>query len=272
MIRESLKALIKHLGYDVISTQQLVDLRTDLSNITIKAPWVRYWLSMDQESRLKTLYLLPDLKSQLGQDLLAANIVSPSLNKAPFFVEFGATNGISLSNTWLLEKKLGWQGILVEPAKVWHQDLRHNRNCIIDNRCLTAASGGVASFSEVNGGGLTAEYSTLTAIANGPKETKAYQLNGNFINYDVDCISLTDLLDSHSAPRNIDYMSVDTEGSEFEILNAFDFQRYKVKLLTIEHNYIPEKRLAIKQLMSRNGYRQILPEASMWDDWYILND
>jgi FkbM family methyltransferase len=272
MIRDILKALIKHFGYDIVSTQQLTDLQTDLTNITNKAPWVRYWLSIDQESRLKTLRLLPDSKSQLGQDLLAANIVSPSLHKAPFFVEFGATNGITLSNTWLLEKKLGWQGILVEPAKVWHQDLRHNRNCIIDNRCLTAASGGVASFSEVNGGGLTAEYSTLTALANGPKETKAHQLNGNFINYDVDCISLTDLLDSHSAPRNIDYMSVDTEGSEFEILNAFDFQRYKVKLLTIEHNFLPEKRLAIKQLMSRNGYRQILPEASMWDDWYILND
>jgi hypothetical protein len=75
MIRESPKALIKHLGYDIISTQQLVDLRTDLSNITNKAPWVRYWLSIDQESRLKTLYLLPDLKSQLGQDLLAANIL-----------------------------------------------------------------------------------------------------------------------------------------------------------------------------------------------------
>jgi hypothetical protein len=86
MIRESPKALIKHLGYDIISTQQLVDLRTDLSNITNKAPWVRYWLSIDQESRLKTLYLLPDLKSQLGQDLLAANIVSPSLDKAPFLL------------------------------------------------------------------------------------------------------------------------------------------------------------------------------------------
>jgi hypothetical protein len=67
-------------------------------------------------------------------------------------------------------------------------------------------------------------------------------------------------------------MSVDTEGSEFEILNAFDFQRYKVKLLTNEHNFLPEKRLAINQLMTRNGYRQILPEASMWDDWYMLND
>jgi FkbM family methyltransferase len=272
MIRDNLKALIKHFGYDIVSTQQLADLRTDLTSITNKAPWVRYWLTLDQESRLKTLNLLPDSKSQLGQDLLAANTISSSQQKVPFFVEFGATNDITLSNTWLLEKKLGWQGILVEPAKVWHHDLRHNRNCIIDSRCLTAASGGVASFSEVNGGGLTAEYSTLTALANGPKETKAYQLNGNFINYDVDCITLTDLLDSHSAPREIDYMSVDTEGSEFEILNAFDFQRYKVKLLTIEHNYLSEKRLAINHLMSRNGYHQIFSEASMWDDWYILND
>ena len=86
MIRDILKALIKHFGYDLVSTQQLTDLQTDLTNITNKAPWVRYWLSIDQESRLKTLRLLPDSKSQLGQDLLAANIVSSSLHKAPFLL------------------------------------------------------------------------------------------------------------------------------------------------------------------------------------------
>ena len=47
--------------------------------------------------------------------------------KKNFFVEFGATNGITHSNTYMLEKELNWDGILVEPARIWHEELIMNR-------------------------------------------------------------------------------------------------------------------------------------------------
>lgn len=53
-----------------------------------------------------------------------------------FFVEFGATNGIDLSNTYLLETEFGWNGILAEPDKYWHTSLIANRTAIIDIRCV----------------------------------------------------------------------------------------------------------------------------------------
>jgi D-alanyl-D-alanine dipeptidase len=62
-------------------------------------------------------------------------------------------------------------------------------------------------------------------------------------------------------------MSIDTEGSEFDILSSYSFSR-DIKLLTIEHNYT-DQRYLIYSLMISKGYVRILEELSHWDDWYI---
>jgi hypothetical protein len=82
-------------------------------------------------------------------------------------------------------------------------------------------------------------------------------------------VSLNDLLIRHGAPTAIDYMSVDTEGSEFIILNAFDFQRYQIKVLTVEHNYCDPDRQQIFDLLTSNNYIRILEPFSKFDDWYV---
>ena len=84
----------------------------------------------------------------------------------------------------------------------------------------------------------------------------------------VQTISLNDLLDQHGAPDEIDYMSVDTEGSELEILKAFDFDRRLIRLFTIEHNFTP-LRQEIHELMTAKGYVRRFPEYTRFDDWYV---
>ena len=86
---------------------------------------------------------------------------------------------------------------------------------------------------------------------------------------DVETISLNDLLDSHGAPQTIDYLSVDTEGSEFEILEAFDFRKRRIRFVTVEHAGETAKREHIRALMEKNGYVHWHPELSRWDDWYV---
>jgi hypothetical protein len=81
--------------------------------------------------------LLPYVKksqSQLKQDLFVLSEFQ--IKKNGFFVEFGATNGIDLSNTYLLEKEFNWIGILCEPAKFWHRSLGENRTSFIEHKCV----------------------------------------------------------------------------------------------------------------------------------------
>ena len=76
-----------------------------------------------------------------------------------------------------------------------------------------------------------------------------------------------DLLNKYDAPDVIDYLSIDTEGSELDILTAYDFSRI-FKVITVEHNYT-DNREKIHDLLSSKGYVRIMENLSKWDDWYV---
>lgn len=195
-------------------------------------------------------------KSQLGQDLLAA-LVS-NFKSGGYFVEFGATDGITLSNTYLLEKELGWEGILAEPARMWHTRLRASRSTAICEKAVWAQTGQTLQFHE------DAELSTIEGF----ESLKHEKRSGT--TYSVDTISLTDLLTEYSAPLFIDFLSVDTEGSEYAVLSNFDWSSRKFGLICVEHNFT-ENRELIFNLLTSQGYLRILEDVSGWDDWYIYS-
>jgi hypothetical protein len=85
----------------------------------------------------------------------------------------------------------------------------------------------------------------------------------------VDTISLIDVLNKHDAPHIIDYMSIDTEGSELAILEAYDFSR-EFKIIGVEACSLDIKNNnKIKNLLISKGYVHIFPEISKWDLWFI---
>ena len=198
-------------------------------------------------------------KAQAFQDVFVLLMTNEKRNG--YFVEFGATNGITLSNTFFLEKSYGWNGILAEPARCWHSELSANRNCKIDTNCVWEKSGEQLQFNEVAAG----ELSTISTFSASDGHFRDRQ-NGKV--YTVETISLNDLLEKHGAPIDIDYMSVDTEGSEFTILKNFNFTKYNIRIITVEHNFT-EIRETIHDLLKRNGYQRIFEKFSDWDDWYI---
>jgi len=198
-------------------------------------------------------------KSQLHQDLMV--LLANGMKRNGYFVEFGATNGIDFSNSYLLEKGFAWRGILAEPARIWHDALRANRSAEIELSCVWSKSGESLRFCESR----SPELSTIRTFA---EEDFHAQSRKNAREYLVETISLMDLLEKHAAPREIDYLSIDTEGSEYEILNAFDFERYGISVITCEHNY-SSNRGDIYRLLSSQGFERKFVSMSKFDDWYF---
>lgn len=213
--------------------------------------------------KIDFLNWLNQSKSELGQDLFVLSQLK--FKKNGFFVEFGATNGLDSSNTYLMETKFEWQGILAEPAKIFHQELKKNRNSNIETNCVWRTTGETLDFKED-------KHPSLSGVSSFLNDSFSSRYLAKFqSSYSVQTISLEDLLKKFNAPNIIDYLSIDTEGSEFDILNSFNFEKYKFRIITCEHNYKPNRE-KIYSLLTKNSYKRVFADVSKWDDFYIHSD
>lgn len=201
-------------------------------------------------------------RSQIMQDLWVCFELGEKENG--YFVEFGATNGLKNSNSWLLEQELGWTGILAEPNPFWHRKLASNRRCLIEHRCVSSRSGETVGFLTTNA--TDPELSGIAAFSDGDHFALT-RSRGECIQ--VETISLDDLLEQCHAPPVIDYLSVDTEGSELDILSAYSFSR-KFKTISVESN--PRNEGPIEQLLRSKGYVRVFEAFSQWDSWYVASE
>jgi len=186
------------------------------------------------------------------QDLFVDHV----LNKENgFFVEVGACDGLVHSNSYYLEKNKKWNGILCEPAEFWHEKLKINRpNCFIEKKPIFSDLKKKVKFSVKAGG--------RSHIVN----------NGNDKNLiSLDSITLNQLFLKQGVDI-IDYLSVDTEGSEFDILSDLNFNKYRPTIITVEHNYKKINRKKIFSLLKNNNYSRYFKSITRFDDWYIDNN
>jgi FkbM family methyltransferase len=198
-------------------------------------------------------------KAQLLQDLWV--LYELQMKRRGYFVEFGAADGDYLSNTLMLERHFGWNGALAEPNPAWHVALQQNRRAFISRDCIAGRSGGTVPFNCAP----LPELSTIDAYTSEDMHAQARQ-GGDVV--EIETRSLADFLAAAGAPRRIDYLSIDTEGSEYEILSRFDFAKYEVALITVEHNYT-ENRHRLRDLLTAFGYRRKFERFSQFDDWYL---
>jgi len=183
--------------------------------------------------------------SQEAQDLKV--LLHYKLKKNGYFLEIGASDGINLSNTYLLEKKYNWNGICVEPIKEDYEKLYNNRCCFCSNLAVYSKSNEELEFNIYEYNLLSGLNKHINTYSNQPIKEKVI----------VKTITLNELLEKYNSPYFIDYMSLDTEGSEYEILKVFDFDKYKFGLIHVEHNFEEPKRQLIKELLIKNGYEYI---------------
>lgn len=194
--------------------------------------------------------------SQEAQDLKV--LLHYKLKKDGYFLEIGASDGIKFSNTYLLEQKYNWSGICVEPIKDNYEKLIKNRSCHCCDNAVYSNSNEELTFNIYECNLFSGLDKHINTFIDHPIKEKVI----------VKTITLTDILVAYSAPLFIEYMSLDTEGSEYEILRVFDFNKYKFGLIHVEHNFEEPKRQLIKDLLLKNGYTYI--EEHKNDDFYSI--
>ena len=101
-----------------------------------------------------------------------------------------------------------------------------------------------------------------------PGNTKLRKEAGEIVR--VNTISLNDVIKNYFNNICPSYISIDTEGSEYEILSSFDFKKYKPIFFSIEHNFT-DLQIKIDNLMKKNDYSRIFNKATAFDAWYIYN-
>ena len=210
-----------------------------------------------------------DIKSQLYQDVFASFVIGDKFDKT--FFEFGATNGIDLSNSYMLETLLNWKGVLSEPSPQWHSDLKKNRpNANIITDCIWSESDKELDFFVSDDGVLSSlnDFKESDKISM-PGNTRARLKNGKIIS--VKTISLNQAIEKEFKFKSPSYISVDTEGSEYEILKVFDFKKFRPVVFTIEHNFT-ELEIKIDELMKANDYLRVFKKITTFDAWYISRE
>ncbi len=193
--------------------------------------------------------------SQKQQDQWVINEVLPQ-KKYGFFLDLAAADGITNNNTLILEKHFNWRGICIEPNPKFLKELHVNRQCFIDGSVISNKEENVR-FRIDNGqlGGIVAE------DTDNSERLRAEQLKHADIIL-LKATTLLNVLEKYNAPKEIDYFSLDVEGSEERIISTFDFTRYQFNCMTIER---PTPN--INQILFSNGY--IFVKNLMYDSFYI---
>lgn len=175
--------------------------------------------------------------SQFGEDYLLWLFFNRKENG--FFVEVGAFDGRYISTTYSFAQQ-GWTGICIEPNPVFFELLNENRK---ESKCLNYACVGEENLSEIS---LNIDQTgLLSSLKDGSKLENEIKINLERQNISYNGINkvivpsrtLNSIFDEFVPEKlNIDFISIDVEGVELEVLKGLDFERYRPNILIIENN------------------------------------
>jgi len=194
----------------------------------------------------------PSSFSQFGEDRLVWKYFGEK--KSGFFIEVGANDPENLSQTLLLEQN-GWRGILVEPQSACCERLRRLRPQarVFQVACGAPEQRGKALLH------LNAEGSKLGSPDPARPAAAGYE--------EVQVMTLDDILEQAGNPR-IDFLSIDVEGIELQVLRGFDLKKHRPQLMLIEDNF--PNRLKVHRYLKQQGWR--LVKRTGCNNWYVAQD
>jgi FkbM family methyltransferase len=192
----------------------------------------------------------------LGSAWCSARFSRPALNEIDqklsryldfekgFFIEAGANDGFTQSNTYRLERTLGWTGLLIEAIPELFERCRQERRASTVRHCALVADDYDDSTVEIHFANLMSTISdarkTPEALASHIGEGLRVQGLDATYSTKVPARTLTSVLDEVAPGRAIDFFSLDVEGYELNVLRGLDFERYAPRYLLVEATYFEE--------------------------------
>lgn len=191
--------------------------------------------------------------SQCGQDQFVFENYFRN-HKGGTFVDIGAHNGVTYSNTFFLETEQNWSGICVEPIPEVFNELKNMRKCCCVEGCVTNRTGN-GQLIKVNSPAVNTEMLSGLIDKYDPRHfdrmlKEIEYFGGTYDIIDVQCYLLNDLLEQNGI-SHVNFLSIDTEGGEFDILSSIDYSRFKIDVITVEDNYQDER---FVEFLNDKGY------------------
>jgi FkbM family methyltransferase len=202
--------------------------------LKLRAPWRR----RQRVDRSLASYALDELDLKLARELES----DVALKSGGFFIEAGANDGVTQSNTFLLERDHNWRGLLIEPIPDLARRCRQNRpGCIVENAALVPA-GHAAKTVEMT-------YCNLMSQVKGAMKSAAEEADHirrgkecqqiETYTAQVPARTLSQILDAHRIEQ-VDLLSLDVEGFELAALQGIDYHRHAPRWMLIEARYRQE--------------------------------
>jgi FkbM family methyltransferase len=196
-------------------------------------------------------------QTQLNQDVFALII---NRFRPGFFLEIGANDGFTFSNTVYLENEFGWTGILVEANQKYMTSLAHRKNSIIVNKAISSQHG-EADFIDA---GLFGGLKSCLDYTHDQHTTDATCIK-------VECAGMQEILDDAAAPERIDFVSIDVEGGEMPVVEQLVSSNRRFSCGCIEYNGRMDDYLKMTRLLKESGYRVVWKDQTESDLFFVDN-
>jgi len=258
-LRCLIRKIFSFFNLGLVKNRDLENLNQIFIDYTCLINKLNFFLLFEKINEIKNeslrgTKLLFESKSQNGQDLFA--LLANDFKKNGVFLEFGAYDGVIFSNTHLLEKFFEWNGILIDPIPEHFKRMELNRKCKLIHGAITVEQQNSVLIEEL----------AASDLSKFVKKRKIFKKI-----HKVKAFTLAQVMNQYLTSDEIDFLSIDTEGNELEILKSIDFNRYRIKAVCVEHNFREGSEEMVK-FMVNNGYEHLYSEYSKNDYWFALKN
>ena len=195
--------------------------------------------------------------SQAGQDKFLHTKIFKNFKKG-YFIDIGAYDGITFSNTLFFEKKLQWRGICVEPISTYANNIKKIRNCEVENIGISNISGEMTFLHVINSPMMSGIVEFMPK-----KEYQEFKQKAKTEEIPIPIITFEELKNKHNF-KQVHYINIDTEGNELKILQSINFKKTFIHTISVEDNKNEKK---VDRILKRKGF--ILVKHSIFDKIFI---